>query len=89
MIGRLSFFYFNISQINAFKYNVSSIASVSARHPAAGLLLTVRLILVNDQERMQFLLLFCRSIICPPALDTLSHKLVYAASGYTKMVVGF
>ena len=88
MIGRLSFFNFNISQINAFKY-VSSIASVSARHPAAGLLLTVRLILVSDQERMQFLLLFCRSIICPPALDTLSHKLVYAASGYTKMVVGF
>ena len=46
----------------------------------------MRLIFVDDQERMQFSLSFCKNIICPPALDTPSHKLAYATSLYTKMV---
>ena len=69
-----------MSQINTFKYNVSSVPSMSAKHSAAVLLSTIRLILVDYQERIQFSLLFC-----PPAVDTPSHKLAYAASGYKKM----
>ena len=73
-IGRLSFFNFNMSQIKAFKYKGSSIPLMVAKHFAAVLFLIISLICVNDQERMQFLLLFCKNIICPPALDTPSHK---------------
>ena len=58
MIGRLSFSNFDMSQINSFKYNVSSIPSMSAKHSAAVLLSTIRLILVDYQERIQFSLLF-------------------------------
>ena len=62
MIGRLSFFNFGMSQINAFKYNASSIPSMSAKHSAAVLLLRIRLIFVDDQERMQSSLLFCKHV---------------------------
>ena len=61
-----------MSQINAFKYNVPSIPSMSATHSAVVLLLTIRVIFVDDQERMQFLL-FCKNIY-PPALDPPSHN---------------
>ena len=74
-----------MSQIQAFKYIVSSITSMSAKHSAAVLVLTIHLIFVDDQEKNAILLLFCKNI-CPPALDTSSHKLAYAASVYTTMV---
>ena len=67
-----------MSQINAFKY-VSAIPSMSAKHSGAALLLTISLIFVDQQERIQFSLFFCKNI-CLPALDTLLHKLAYAAS---------
>ena len=73
-----------MSQIQAFKYIVSSIPSMSAKHSAAVLVLTIHLIFVDDQEK-NAILLFCKNI-CPPALDTSSHKLAYAASVYTTMV---
>ena len=63
-----------MSQIKAFKYNGSSIPLMVAKHFAAVLLLIISLICVSDQERMQFLLLFCKNIICLPALDTPSYK---------------
>ena len=43
-----------MSQIQAFKCIVSSIPSMSAKHSAAVLVLTIHLILVDDQKKMQF-----------------------------------